>query len=76
MVLSNVCVPDVLVLSSSLAIVFRAHLSLQGPLLVEMSGFSLMAAPMKAQGWRKKSIDEKNNDGVQMQTETYQMVPF
>ena len=60
MVLSNVCVPDVLVLSSSLAIVFRAHVSLQGPLQVEFSSFSLTLEPsMKAQGGEDNSISKK-----------------
>ena len=77
MVLSNVCVPDVLVLSSSLAIVFRAHLSLQGPLLVEFSSFSLTAVPsVKAQGGENNSMSKKTSDAIQAQTETHQTVFF
>ena len=75
---SNVSTPGVLILFKSLAIVIRGHVNLQGPLLIELSGFWLMAASsMKAQGGReKKSINKKKSCGVQMQTETHQMVPF
>ena len=73
---SNVYMPDVLILFRSLAIVIHGHVGLQGPLLVGMSGFLLTAAPMKAQGVEKKSINKKNNDGIRMQTETYQMIHF
>ena len=70
--------PDVLILFRSLAIVIRGHVSLQRPLLIELSGFWLMAASsMKAQGGReKKTINKKKSGGAQMQTETSQMVPF
>ena len=59
MVLSNVPAPGPFMLSSSLAIAIRGHVSLQGPLLVEMSGFSLTAAPMKAQAVEKKRRSTK-----------------
>ena len=75
--LSNATAPDVRILLRSLAIIIHGHVGLQGPLLVEMSGFSLTAAPLKAKGVKKnKSVNKKNNDGVTMQTETYQMIRF
>ena len=76
--LSNVSALGVLILFRSLATIIRRHVSLQGPLLVEMSGFSLTAAPMKAQAAEKKTWINKNNnhDGAQMQTETLRMIPF
>ena len=76
--ISNVYMPDGLILSRSLAIVIRGHVSLQGPLLIELSGFWLMAASsMKARGAKKKkTIKKKQSGGAQMQTETHQMVPF
>ena len=58
--LSNVFVLGVLILSRRLAIVIRGHVSLQGPLLVELSRFPLTTVPpMKAQGGENKSISKK-----------------
>ena len=62
---SNFYTPDVLTLSRSLAIAIRAHdiLSLQGPLLIELSGFWLMAASsMKAKGGGEKKIDQQKEE--------------
>ena len=42
-----------------MAILIHDHVGLQGPLLVEMSGFSLTAAPMRAKGVEKKSRSTK-----------------
>ena len=43
----------------SLAILTHDHVGLQGPLLVEMSGFSLTAAAMRAKGVEKKRRSTK-----------------
>ena len=57
--LSNVSAPVVLILFRSLAIIIRGHVSLQGPFLVEMCGFSVTTAPMKAQGVEEKIDQQK-----------------
>ena len=74
---SNVYMPDVLILFRSLALVIRGHVSLQGPLLVEFSSFSLTAVPsVKAQGGENNSMSKKTSDATQAQTETHQTVFF
>ena len=75
--LSNVSALGVLILFRSLATIIRRHVSLQGPLLVEFSSFSLTAVPsVKAQGGENNSMRKKTSDATQAQTETHQTVFF
>ena len=60
---SNVYMPDVLILFGSLAVVIRGHVSLQGPLLIVLSGFWLMAASsMKARGGRREKNHQQKEE--------------
>ena len=60
---SNASRPDVSILPRSLAVVIHGHVSLQGPLLIELSGFWLMAASsMNAQVGARKTIDKQQEE--------------